>query len=160
MKVSLVVVLAAAASVANGFVYRSDGCPEPYERLDATRCVLADPFKLRKFKEALEFCSGHDGNLVTYDNCPDQLLIWDYIHSEETLASKSYWMGATDEEEEGTWFFTHEQRVVPMGNPFWKHGEPSMSTNNNCAILQAAANHRWVDISCTSSANVICLRNG
>ncbi|XP_045116259.1 C-type lectin domain family 3 member A-like isoform X2 [Portunus trituberculatus] len=143
-----------------GLVYRSDGCPEPYERLDDARCILADPFKAKQYTEAIDYCNSHGGDLLTYDNCDDLLLIWDFIHSDATLAAKSYWLGATDQAEEGKWVFTHNQAAVPMGNPFWKHDQPSTSTSYNCASLSSAADHRWIDLSCTSSANTICLREG
>ena len=79
--------------------------------------------------------------------------------SPASLTSKSYWLGATDEAEEGMWVFSHNQLTVPMGNPFWKHGKPSVSTSSNCAVLDAASDHRWADVSCTFSSNTICLRD-
>ncbi|KAK7084208.1 hypothetical protein SK128_019198, partial [Halocaridina rubra] len=70
----------------------------------------------------------------------------------------NYWLGASDQEEEGLWKFVNNQ-PVPMGTPFWGPGEPNGGEANNCAILNQSNNHYWYDVDCGNSYNAICLRN-
>ncbi|KAG0721933.1 Perlucin-like protein [Chionoecetes opilio] len=159
MKASLVVLLlAAAVCLTQARRFRSDGCPEPYDRLDETRCILADSFVSRTMNDSLAFCKTHSGHLLYIEDCVDQTLVLDYIHSEVGLAGKVYWVAASDNAEEGTWVWEHSKKPVPMGNPLWHYNQPSASTSNNCIQIHPTYDYRFLDANCNSKHMAICLR--
>ncbi|XP_066967261.1 C-type lectin domain family 17, member A-like [Macrobrachium rosenbergii] len=133
-------------------------CPDPYVPLDETRCILVDDFVLYTFDEAVSYCTGHGGTLLTINDCETFGLVYDFIHTEVGALEHHYWLGASDAAEEGTWKFVDNQ-PVPMGTPFWVPGRPVLNTASNCAILDFSFQHKWYDIGCTSTFSAICLRN-
>ncbi|XP_064106968.1 tetranectin-like [Macrobrachium nipponense] len=132
-------------------------CPDPYVPLDESRCILLDAFVTRTYREAIDYCKTHGGDLLMMDDCETVGLVYDFIYSGAGMADKHYWLGASDEEEEGTWKFV-DNRPVPMGTPFWGPNQPDNGETHNCAILHVIYNQRWFDIPCSNSYNVICLR--
>ncbi|MCI3751392.1 hypothetical protein MQC27_24985 [Escherichia coli] len=81
------------------------------------------------------------------EDCETFALVYDYIKSKDVTQGKHFWLGATDEVEEGTWKFVNN-RAVPQGVPFWGKGEPNSGNTHNCAIMHASYNHYWYDIQC------------
>ncbi|XP_050710377.1 perlucin-like protein [Eriocheir sinensis] len=155
---SVFLLIALGATLTQGYLFKSDGCPEPYDRLDETRCILTDPFVARNYTDAIAYCKTHGGVLLHFDNCADQTLFYDYIQTEVGLASHHYWLAATDEAEEGVWLWDHDKKPVPMGSPFWYVGEPNGGTSYNCVVLSYSYTHRWVDTYCHYTNYAICLK--
>ncbi|XP_027236221.1 C-type lectin domain family 17, member A [Penaeus vannamei] len=133
-------------------------CPLPYEPLDDTRCIFLDPFVSYTWQGAVDLCKGHLGTLLSISDCNTFALVYDYIESQEVTRGKHYWLGATDEAEEGVWKFT-DGSPVPLGVPFWAAAEPSTDARYNCAFMHASYYHYWYDTTCTSKYFPICLRN-
>merc|ERR1711915_610826 len=105
-------------------------CPDPYVPLDETRCILLDAFVTYKYDDAINYCTGHGGTLLTINDCETYGLIYDFIHTEVGTMNHHYWLGASDAEEEGTWKFVNKL-PVPMGTPFWGPDRPTQSTTSN-----------------------------
>ncbi|XP_064106969.1 C-type lectin domain family 17, member A-like [Macrobrachium nipponense] len=116
-------------------------CPDPYVPIDESRCILLDAFVTRTYREAIDYCKTHGGDLLMMDDCETVGLVYDFIYSGAGMADKHYWLGASDEEEEGTWKFV-DNRPVPMGTPFWGPNQPDNGETHNCAILHVIYNQR------------------
>ena len=154
MKFLAPVILTALISVAS---VRSNDCPYPYEPLDDTRCIFLDAYVTYTWQDTVDLCKTHSGEILMIEDCETFALVYDYIKSKDVTQGKHFWLGATDEVEEGTWKFVNN-RAVPQGVPFWGKGEPNSGNTHNCAIMHASYNHYWYDIQCENKYNPICLK--
>ncbi|XP_037804408.1 C-type lectin domain family 17, member A-like isoform X2 [Penaeus monodon] len=148
----LLAILAAMSALVAG------DCPLPYEPLDDTRCIFVDPFVTYTWQEAVDHCKVHAGTLLSFSDCETSALIYDYLRSQDATSNKNYWIGATDQAEEGVWKFT-DGSLAPMGVPFWGPAEPNNGATYNCAFMQHNNNHYWYDFTCTSKLYSICLKD-
>nr|ADG85658.1 lectin E [Penaeus japonicus] len=158
MKVLAPIIFTALVSLSTAASVRSNECPYPYKTLDDSRCIFLDAYVTYTWQDAVDLCKSHGGQLLVIEDCETFALVYDFIRSQEVTKAKHYWLGATDEVNEGTWKFVNN-RAVPMGVPFWGAKEPNSGTSANCAILHGSNNHYWYDIPCTNKYNPICLKN-
>nr|ABA54612.1 C-type lectin 1 [Penaeus chinensis] len=158
MKFLAPVILTTLISVAASASVRATECPSPYEPLDETRCIFLDAFVSYTWQETVDLCKSHGGEILTIEDCETFALVYDYIRSQDVTKGKHYWLGATDEVEEGTWKFVNN-RLTPMGIPYWGVNEPNNGNTYNCAMMHASYNHYWYDAACGSKYNPICLKN-
>ncbi|XP_037785905.1 perlucin-like protein [Penaeus monodon] len=158
MKSLAPVILTALFSVAASASVRATDCPSPYEPLDETRCIFVDAYVAYTWQDTVDLCKTHGGEILTIEDCETFALVYDYVRSQDVTKGKHYWLGATDEEEEGTWKYVNN-RPIPMGVPFWSKNEPNSGNTYNCAIMHASINHYWSDIPCGNKYNPICLKN-
>ena len=64
----------------------------------------------------------------------------------------SYWLGASDIMEEGTWLWDSIQDEVVT--EFWGSGRPTQQTDLNCLIFGTSV--RFYDYSCIRNSGVVC----
>ena len=65
--------------------------------------------KTMTWEEAKEYCESLGGYLVTITSADEQLFIESFI-KEKGLTNNRFWIGATDEEKEGTWKWITEEK--------------------------------------------------
>lgn len=64
------------------------------------------------------------------------------------------WIGVTDEESEGLWYWEHSRNAHNFTNKWWP-GEPGGGTGENCAILDQS-NLFWHDYPCDHLFGFVC----
>jgi hypothetical protein len=91
--------------------------------------------------EARAACQAWDADLVEIGSQEENLQLAEHI-------AGSAWIGATDEEEEGTFRWVGGGVVEFMA---WADGQPNnLEGLEDCAVLDAA-DARWTDVSCVDS---------
>lgn len=67
-----------------------------------------------------------------------------------------FWVGATDQEQEGTWRWVQDNTLVTYAN--WNHNEPNNgSGDEHCAMMLWVFNWSWNDARCKyDNACYIC----
>ncbi|GAB6032986.1 Fc fragment of IgE, low affinity II, receptor for (CD23) [Chamberlinius hualienensis] len=72
----------------------------------------------------------------------------DYIKKNFPTVNASWWLGASDLAEEGTWKWTHDNSKFTFN--YWHEGEPSNNKDNeNClSYWTPYYNWKWNDLNC------------
>ncbi|XP_071536840.1 perlucin-like protein isoform X2 [Panulirus ornatus] len=116
-----------------------EACPIPYVRVSG-RCLFFDPLATGTWHQTQALCESLHGNLAKIDTGIFMADIVDHIR-EHQMATKGYWMGASDEGHEGDWRW-RDGTSVRMGTPFWGYlperpivQEPRRGTVENCGCL-------------------------
>ena len=81
------------------------------------------------------------------------ILYSDIYHQSLTcVLGNSYWMAATDAQDEGTWIWQNSKLTLRYQN--WAPGDPKNAGNNeDCSIIRRPSLLRWVDIPCINTVN-------
>ena len=69
--------------------------------------------------------------------------------------SYNYWVGATDEGNEGTWMW-QDGRVVDSGPKTWSTGRPNLDNRANCMELRPTFRFVAADEDCRSHRQFVC----
>jgi hypothetical protein len=82
-----------------------------------------------------------------------------------SLGVRGAWIGATDQQEEGTWmwqagvvFWMGDEDGEPVENRYanWSSGRPNNSDGNeHCAVLEVP-DGQWNDLECTMTQGFVC----
>ncbi len=78
---------------------------------------------------------------------------WPYSTSQVPAASPSYWLGATDAAQEGSWLW---QDGTSFAYTNWAAGGLIMSSANSC-LEGALGSSAWLDASCTKQVQPLRL---
>ena len=99
---------------------------------------------------ALSLCA-NDGGFIAM---PKDVATHDVIYTE--MGRYGYWIGLTDEAEEGVWVWDDGEPLDASYSP-WANGEPNNSGQpgpENCVILQGG---NWLDAKCsTTTQRLVC----
>ncbi|GLC29699.1 DUF5050 domain-containing protein [Clostridium omnivorum] len=108
--------------------------------------------KTTSFDSAEAYCESIGGHLATITSLDEQQFISGILKSNGGL--DSYWIGATDREQEGTWKWITNENFAYSN---WNSGEPNNSGGNeNYAVLYKNTGS-WNDtINATSGVGIIC----
>ncbi|CAG2217847.1 unnamed protein product [Mytilus edulis] len=73
--------------------------------------------ELNTWTDAKIACEAEEGMLVEVDSkCENEFV-------KMSASESNYWLGGTDEQEEGVWIWSHSQNVITFTD--WKKGEPN-----------------------------------
>jgi len=87
------------------------------------------------FDDADKFCKKLDQTAQLLEiHAKDQLDFINVLLNHE--GTSSYWLGASDEDEEGEWFWLNSRE--PVGDFVWFQGEPDSGTIANCMQYTAS----------------------
>merc|ERR1712198_329119 len=89
--------------------------------------------------EMKNICHNFGGQMVKVDDANFMYYLIEFLH-EEGLDGYDYWIGASDEDHEGT-FKWPDGTTVKMGSPYWGDNcdgygqEPDGGTSQNCVFM-------------------------
>ncbi|KAG7160307.1 putative C-type lectin-like 34 [Homarus americanus] len=72
--------------------------------------------------------------------------------------AKDYWLGATDEEVEGSWKWL-DGSAVTMGMPLWhncSHSDPDGGSSQNSLLIDESYSYYFIDNDCSAELRGIC----
>lgn len=112
--------------------------------------------EVRSFKEALMICQVMNSSLALPTSADDNSHFYSELLSFEDVCQPSsvykFYIGATDEAEEGVWLNVNTKKTIVYGN--FKATHPRGGTNQNCA--QVLPGGFWTDGQCTSQLCGTC----
>jgi len=123
-------------------------CPSEgwFRRDGVSNCYLFGTEKMN-FDEAKQFCTDNGGMLVEPRTKRETRVINKLINRK--AGDDSYWIGLTDQENEGTFLWESDNTEVSYSN--WDSNEPNNSRGKeDCVHLRKAVSHRWNDSTCGS----------
>ncbi|CAG2245548.1 unnamed protein product [Mytilus edulis] len=108
---------------------RSDSlaCPNGWLKNENKCYYFSD--ELNTWTDAKIACEAEEGMLVEVDSkCENEFV-------KMSASESNYWLGGTDEQEEGVWIWSHSQNVITFTD--WRNGEPSNHhSNEHCLALR------------------------
>nr|XP_053634528.1 uncharacterized protein LOC128690035 isoform X1 [Cherax quadricarinatus] len=143
-------------------------CEEPFDLIYG-RCVMVDPFTSTTWDEARYLCEKFSSELLVIDSLNFYSKLLQFIR-EKGLDSESYWIGASDAEEEGVWKWVNGEPVT-MGTPMWalkcdysdtytQEPDVSAGVNQDCAFLDQQRFFYLNDDVCDNNKGAICQLKG
>ncbi|XP_071150519.1 C-type lectin mannose-binding isoform-like [Mytilus edulis] len=128
---------------------RSDSlaCPNGWLKNENKCYYFSDA--LHTWTDAKIACEAEEGMLVEVDSkCENE-----YVKM--SASESTYWLGGTDEQEEGVWIWSHSQNVITFTD--WTNTEPSNHNGNeHCLALRDYYGYAWNDNPCHFSMRFIC----
>ncbi|XP_042237428.1 perlucin-like protein isoform X1 [Homarus americanus] len=134
----------------------TDQCPIPYITIGG-RCLFFDIIATGSWHDKKYICETLDGHLAIVDDANFLGDITDYIYAHE-LTAVAYWLGASDEEEEGSWKWV-DGSPMRMGMPLWHnctHPDPDGGVKQNCLEIDSFYSYYFIDDVCDLMLNSIC----
>ena len=130
-----------------------DPCVPPFITPGSSGCYYVDTTVVN-FTTARSLCSDQGGRLVEIDSQEKQDEITEYLANNPILASSGYWMGATDEAEEGSYVWSTSGREVTFF--YWEGGQPGPGATTMQRQDCLALNSKWYDVECGLTRGAIC----
>ncbi|XP_071148863.1 perlucin-like [Mytilus edulis] len=128
---------------------RSDSlaCPNGWLK-NGNKCYYFSD-ELNTWTDAKSACEAEEGMLVEVDSkCENEFV-------KKSANESGYWLGGTDEQEEGVWVWSHSQNFITYTD--WKAGEPNNARGNeHCLILWESSGYAWNDSPCKQLMPFIC----
>ncbi|XP_045206881.2 CD209 antigen-like [Mercenaria mercenaria] len=102
---------------------------------------------------AYTMCKILGGQLLELEDATES----NFISSQVNISGKTYWIGLSDVNEEGTWVWMTSMTKLSVTN--WSPGEPTATNGNhdieNCVVIYNK-NGMWNDASCAHMNFYIC----
>ncbi|XP_063417249.1 perlucin-like [Mytilus trossulus] len=128
---------------------RSDSlaCPNGWLKNGTTCYYFSD--ELNTWTDAKIACEAEEGMLVEVDSkCENEFV-------KMSASESQYWLGGTDEQEEGVWIWSHSQNLITFTD--WKKGQPNnLRGNEHCLSLREVSGYAWNDDRCHTLRPFIC----
>ncbi|VDI34181.1 C-type lectin superfamily 17 member A, partial [Mytilus galloprovincialis] len=111
------------------------------------------------FWNASEYCNNQNADVImprTAEEVNTMQTLVGQINS--TKSWHGIWIGLTDIESEGTWFWNDGTKLNST-NELWntETNEPNGFRTENCAIGHKwTENYKWTDVSCNADNRVVC----
>ncbi|KAK3891746.1 hypothetical protein Pcinc_004374 [Petrolisthes cinctipes] len=156
LQVFFIVALACLTSSSGEGVQPASFCSLPFWELDGD-CFYVHDTKLN-WHDARHFCTSLSGDnseetgMATLKDCDQFSIIWQHLSTE--FGPDGYWMGGTDEGQEGNWHWVTGESM-PMGHPYWIHGEPHKHPEYNCMAYQQNTGY-FVSWGCENELYFLC----
>nr|XP_053651824.1 CD209 antigen-like protein D [Cherax quadricarinatus] len=134
-------------------------CERPFVFLHG-HCILVESQKTGNWNEMKTFCNHKGTEMVKVDSENFMYYLVKYLHG-NGLAVVDYWVGGSDQDNEGTFFWPDGTRVK-MGTPFWGDGpddhiqEPDGGAGQNCIGMWKDDHYFLFDYNCNDRIGVIC----
>lgn len=152
---SVLLMLAGSVVVAAGGATSTEvECHSPFAEVGG-HCVHLDHSVTGNWTEMRQYCQELGGDLVNLGDVQFYEDILTYIRV-LNLPRVHFWIGASDQEQEGYWIWT-DRTPVKMGTPFWaNYGSdniqmPAGGSEQNCAVLDVNLHYYFNDYDCESS---------
>lgn len=132
-------------------------CPPPYV-LVAGKCMFVNTLAETSWESHKTSCESLGGHMIKLNDANELGAVFDYLT--QLRVFQNFWIGATDNHQEGQWFW-HDGSRVREGTPFW--GDYGTSTQNprggvleNCGMITADDHYFFDDEDCEAAHYVIC----
>nr|UIS31342.1 Ig-lectin [Eriocheir sinensis] len=145
----------ALTTVRNVISKDARACGSSFELVGSGCFYFSDNIALG-WDSARTFCKSlaAEADLAVVDDCNLLHLLWNHILA--AYGENDYWIGATDQHEEGMWMWV-DGTAVTMGTPFWVYGQPdNLHENEHCMNLYGIRNGNFNDANCTKEMHFIC----
>merc|ERR1719402_1635295 len=153
--VAMIVLALLLLLVATAASEEREVCPSPFVKI-GTECYSL-LLHNHNWADARIACSdlapsGEVADLAKLDSCEQHSKLWQYILMNDHKTT--YWVGSTDENEEGFWHWV-DGSPVDMSPPMlqWVDGQPDGGTGQNCLTLDGG---QLRDLECTRTYYAIC----
>ncbi|XP_032436979.1 CD209 antigen-like protein E isoform X3 [Xiphophorus hellerii] len=112
------------------------------------------------WNDSRRFCQHHGSDLVKIDSREEQM----FLQSKLKKDRDSFWIGLTDSQTEGKWFWVDGSPLDPSLS-FWHNIEPNNSAGKNpagedCGRMEKRENNKdlnnWDDYSCDVQIKSVC----
>jgi len=123
-------------------------CPCSEETIMGLRYLFCDV--MVSWRVAKSECEGRGGSLATFSErtMSDEA----FAHASVLQPTRSWYLGATDSAEEGTWLDGNDQTL----STYFAPGEPDDFGGEHCAALASFADGDWEDVRCNTLLPYIC----
>ncbi|XP_068238297.1 uncharacterized protein [Palaemon carinicauda] len=139
-------------------------CTHPFDIVGG-KCIMIEPMVDGTWYETRYFCQRFDADLVSLDSLDFYSELIKLLH-QLGLTSRDYWVGASDEGHEGSWYWVNSQKVL-NGTPLWAiyyyssdtyYQEPKKDTSSlqNCGYLDQSRFYYMDDEDCQKQKGAIC----
>ncbi|XP_069172631.1 C-type lectin domain family 17, member A-like [Procambarus clarkii] len=160
----LLLFLGAAAVVNGGMTTVSSkaggtSCTSPFHDVGG-RCLYVDVSNTGSWDTMRTHCRSLGGDLAILNDAEVYSSLIRYIHG-SGFPELQYWIGATDEAQEGLWLWVN-QEPVQMGTPYWANygcsnlQMPTGGTAENCLCLDNTYHLYFNDGICSQTLHAIC----
>merc|ERR1712013_491737 len=123
-------------------------CTEGWQEFDG-RCYLWVTNQERNWTEAEKFCNSEEGHLASVTSKEMHEFILEEVEKRKTKV----WIGATDQESEGTWKWSD---YSPFDFRGWIYN-PDVDENVNCVELYNTIDGAgWNDLECGTPMHFVC----
>eukprot|EP00091_Calanus_sinicus_P007065 TRINITY_DN1794_c0_g1_i6.p1 TRINITY_DN1794_c0_g1~~TRINITY_DN1794_c0_g1_i6.p1 ORF type:complete len:149 (-),score=9.90 TRINITY_DN1794_c0_g1_i6:9-455(-) len=114
-------------------------------------CYLVSP-DISNWYEAQVFCWDQGGYLAELADGDE----YDLLNTYMLQTDQSYWIGLTDEAQEGTWRWAESHQTPTWTN--WSSGNPDNGHGNeDCVYMWSKTEHKWNDDGCNDrQAHGLC----
>ncbi|XP_013794654.2 macrophage mannose receptor 1-like [Limulus polyphemus] len=129
-------------------------CPSGYELFNSMCYKIHDSPK-QTFNDSQLYCKNAKGMLA---RIPDNQ-VWQYLYNELPKKDISYWIGMTDEAEEGVWRYVDGNKVPQsfFEADLWGPGQPDNYDNSqHCCDMDVNVQHKIKDVRCSETKGFIC----
>merc|ERR1712198_114392 len=125
-------------------------CPIGWIPLEGS-CYMTAP-DVTNWYEAQVYCWDKGGYIAEVTDEAEYSLLKQYFLQSDT----SYWIGLTDEAEEGTWRWAESHKLPTWTN--WSSGNPDNGHGNeDCVYMWKERDHQWNDDGCNDKqAHGLC----
>ncbi|XP_045194284.2 perlucin-like protein [Mercenaria mercenaria] len=124
-------------------------CPDGWEMFQDSCYLFVDSCK--SFTNAENNCRSLDARLVHVESGEENTFLRSYLSG---LPMADYWIGMTDEDQEGNWKWYGNGVDVQFFD--WKPGEASSNRHENCAVFGDTISYTWADVACGSRRKSVC----
>ncbi|XP_067435493.1 ladderlectin-like [Thunnus thynnus] len=128
---------------------RSTSCPSHWTEYNG-RCFLYIPRTLT-WAQAEKNCLSMGANLASIHRTREYYEIKRII-SDRTHSSPETWIGGSDSQEEGVWFWSDG---TPFAYSYWCRGEPN---KQHCLQMNYGGNNCWDDVWCDAHRPSLCAK--
>ncbi|XP_019124146.1 uncharacterized protein LOC109140794 [Larimichthys crocea] len=110
------------------------------------------------WRESLEYCKGHDMQLVSLPQAQLQIQVANKIMQMKNDTLKEVWIGMRRSSYTGEWYWLNKK---PVNDTNWAEDEPGTVHDGQCAImsLDRTKNFGWSDDDCCKDAHPVCYRS-
>ncbi|XP_071549387.1 lectin-like [Panulirus ornatus] len=133
----------------------AEECPGGFVTVGST-CYLF-PDSMMNWQDANKTCAqraplGRLGGLAHIEDCTQHAELWKYIESYHDIVD--YWIGGSDEEQEGVFRWVTTGLEIPREVPFWFPGQPDGWVYEN--VLSLSKTGYFADEKSTLLQKFIC----
>ncbi|XP_052792479.1 C-type lectin domain family 4 member E-like [Mya arenaria] len=105
------------------------------------------------FMDAVKYCEHFNATMLNVNTREEQNFLKSFMSN---LKEHYYWIGLTDEVIDGVWRLYPSEQPSRVFDWYAGAGEPQGGTVENCVHAQPGYGYQWADVSCSSTASVVC----
>ncbi|KAK2863330.1 hypothetical protein Q5P01_002863 [Channa striata] len=136
----------------NHAIKRSPSCPSGWRRNNG-QCFVYVP-RAMTWAHAERNCQSMGANLASVHKAEEYHWIQRMI-TDQTHDYPNTWIGASDSEEEGVWFWSDG---TPFNFAYWCKGEPNNKRHQHCLQINDGGNKCWDDMQCSKQLPSVCAK--